>query len=65
MHDTLSPAAAHDEVARAGLLRGQVQVEPVGGQAVESGAGDPVTFPKGMRCSWKISRAVRKHYRFG
>jgi uncharacterized protein len=32
---------------------------------VEFGAGDLVTFPKGMSCVWKIASAVRKHYRFG
>jgi uncharacterized cupin superfamily protein len=47
------------------LLEGQVRVEPSEGNAVEFGAGDLVTFPEGMACVWRISRAVRKHYRFG
>ena len=55
----------YDEAETCYLLEGQVRVEPEGGKAVEFGAGDLVTFPAGMSCVWKISRAVRKHYRFG
>ncbi|MBT8045778.1 MAG: cupin domain-containing protein [Pontiella sp.] len=47
------------------LLEGEVTVTPDGGESVSFKAGDLVTFPQGMSCSWKISRAVRKHYRFG
>ncbi len=47
------------------VLEGQVKVEPKGGKAVEFGAGDLVTFPEGMDCTWTISKAIRKHYRFG
>ncbi len=47
------------------LLEGKVKVEPKGAPAVEFGAGDLVTFPEGMDCTWIISEAVRKHYRFG
>ena len=28
-------------------------------------AGDYVVFPKGMKCTWKINKKVRKHYKFG
>jgi uncharacterized protein len=47
------------------LLEGEVEVTPEGGSPVKFGKGDLVTFPKGMSCTWKISRAVRKHYTFG
>jgi uncharacterized cupin superfamily protein len=56
---------SYDETETCYLLEGQVRVEPVGGPAVEFGAGDLVTFPQGMSCVWKITSAVRKHYRFG
>ena len=46
------------------LLEGEVTVTPEGGEAVQFGAGDLVTFPAGMKCRWHISKAVRKHYRF-
>ncbi len=47
------------------LLEGEVEVTPEGGPPVKFGQGDLVTFPKGMSCTWKISRAVKKHYTFG
>ncbi len=46
------------------FLEGEVTVTPEAGEPVRMGAGDLVTFPKGMRCTWKISKPVRKHYMF-
>lgn len=31
---------------------------------VEFGAGDIVTFPKGLSCTWDVSFSVDKHYIF-
>ncbi|MBT4819744.1 MAG: DUF861 domain-containing protein [Lentisphaerae bacterium] len=42
-----------------------VVVTPDGGEPVEFGKGDLVTFPKGMSCTWMIRTDVKKHYRFG
>ncbi|AGP40227.1 hypothetical protein SCE1572_40435 [Sorangium cellulosum So0157-2] len=28
-------------------------------------AGDLVTFPAGLNCTWEVRSPVRKHYRFG
>jgi hypothetical protein len=39
-------------------------VTPQGGEAVTVGQGDLVTFPDGMSCTWKVTKPVRKHYRF-
>jgi hypothetical protein len=47
------------------LLEGKVRVEPEGGEPVEFGAGDLVTFPPGLSCVWDISQKVRKHYKLG
>lgn len=47
------------------LLAGKVRVTPENGDAVEFGAGDMVSFPEGMSCTWEIKEAVRKHYKFG
>jgi uncharacterized cupin superfamily protein len=47
------------------LLEGDVTVTPEGGKPVRFGKDDLVTFPKGMSCTWKIHKPVRKHYRFG
>jgi uncharacterized cupin superfamily protein len=46
------------------FLEGDVVVTPDDGEPVEMGKGDLVTFPKGMSCTWKIRKDVRKHYRF-
>ena len=47
------------------LLEGDVIVTPDGGEPVRFGAGDLVTFPAGLSCTWKVLKPVRKHYRFG
>jgi uncharacterized cupin superfamily protein len=41
-----------------------VVVTPDGGEPVRMGAGDLVTFPAGMSCTWEVRAAVRKHYTF-
>ena len=45
------------------LTEGNVTVEYDGG-SVTFGAGDMVTFPKGLSCVWKVSAPVNKHYVF-
>lgn len=56
---------SYDEVETCLFLEGEVVVTPDGGEPVAMGAGDLVTFPEGMSCTWKVIRPVRKHYRFG
>jgi uncharacterized cupin superfamily protein len=46
------------------LLAGEVIVTPDGGEPVQIGQGDLVTFPIGMACTWDIRRPVKKHYQF-
>ncbi|MEH2318907.1 cupin domain-containing protein [Nostoc sp.] len=46
------------------FLEGDVVVIPDGGQPVQMGKGDLVTFPAGMSCTWEITRDVKKHYYF-
>ena len=55
----------YDESETCYFLAGDVVVTPNGGEPVTMGKGDLVTFPAGMSCTWKINRAVEKHYRFG
>ncbi|OHB58148.1 MAG: hypothetical protein A2Y12_07745 [Planctomycetes bacterium GWF2_42_9] len=47
------------------ILEGQVTVKdrPGNGQ-VSFQAGDLVIFPTGLKCTWEVSEAVRKHYNF-
>jgi uncharacterized protein len=54
----------YDSAETCYFLEGDVVVTPEGGEPVRMGEGDLVTFPAGMRCTWKIDKAVRKHYVF-
>ena len=56
---------SYDEQERCYFLNGDVVVTPDGGEPVEMGRGDFVTFLAGMSCTWKIRKDVRKHYKFG
>ncbi|HEY9597048.1 MAG TPA: cupin domain-containing protein [Cyanophyceae cyanobacterium] len=55
----------YDEQETCYLLEGEVIVTPDGGEPVQFGKGDLVTFPAGMSCTWNILQDVRKHYHFG
>ncbi|MGK7916152.1 MAG: cupin domain-containing protein [Prochloraceae cyanobacterium] len=55
----------YDDQETCYFLEGEVTVTPDGGEPVEMGKGDLVTFPAGMSCTWKIKRGVSKHYNFG
>jgi uncharacterized protein len=54
----------YDETETCYFLEGDVVVTPEGGEPVHMGAGDMVTFPTGMSCTWDIRKPVKKHYRF-
>lgn len=56
---------SYDEKETCYFLEGDVEVTPKGGQPVQIQKGDLVTFPKGMECTWKVKKPVRKHYNFG
>ena len=45
------------------LLEGNVEVSS-DIETVKFGSGDFVVFPKGLKCRWKVTRTVRKHYSF-
>jgi uncharacterized cupin superfamily protein len=46
------------------FVEGDVVVTPEAGVPVEMKKGDLVIFPKGMSCTWKIRKDVKKHYKF-
>ena len=47
------------------VLKGDVTVTNEAGKPFHFKAGDYVIFPEGMKCTWKIHKAVRKHYKMG
>jgi hypothetical protein len=55
----------YDEPETCYILEGDVVVTPENGNPVSFGEGDLVNFPQGLKCTWRIKKAVRKHYRFG
>ena len=55
---------SYDSTEECYILEGSVTVETKDGDKVSFGAGDFVTFPKGLSCVWDIKEAVRKHYNF-
>lgn len=55
----------YDEEETCLILDGDVTVTNETGQAFHFAAGDWVVFPEGMKCTWKVNKDVRKHYRFG
>lgn len=55
---------SYDSTETCYFLEGDVTVIPDGGAPVRMGAGDLVTFPAGMSCTWQIHSPVRKHYQF-
>ncbi len=54
----------YDEQETCYFLEGDVIVTPDGGQPMQMGKGDLVTFPVGMSCTWDIRSDVKKHYCF-
>lgn len=54
----------YDDTETCYLLKGKVTVTTKDGKSVNFGAGDLVTFPKGLSCVWDIQQPVRKHYNF-
>lgn len=55
---------SYDSTETCYFLEGEVIVTPDGGEPVQVGKGDLVTFPVGMACTWDIRRPVKKHYQF-
>ena len=45
------------------LLEGKVEVKSEC-ETVRFSAGDFVVFPKGLKCRWKVTIPVKKHYTF-
>ena len=53
----------YDSVEKAYVYEGRVKVK-TDDEEVEIKAGDFVTFPKDMDCTWEVLETIRKVYRF-
>jgi len=47
------------------ILEGKAEVTTEDGEQVTFEKGDLVVFPQGLKCTWKITEPIRKHYKFG
>ena len=56
---------SYDEEEQCYFLEGEVEVLNEQGKSFAIQKGDFVIFPEGMSCTWKIKKAVKKHYHFG
>ena len=54
----------YDKTETCYIVEGNATVTPEGGEPVNITEGDMVTFLKGLKCSWKITDAIEKHYSF-
>jgi uncharacterized protein len=53
----------YDSTEECYILEGKVTVETAN-ETVTIQAGDFVTFPQGLDCTWDIKEDIRKHYNF-
>jgi uncharacterized protein len=55
-----------DEAETPYVLEGEVVITPDnGGDPLSFGAGDIVTFPEGLSCTWDVRKPLHKHYQLG
>jgi uncharacterized cupin superfamily protein len=47
------------------ILEGEATVTDKEGNKISFGPGDLVEFEEGLECTWKISKAITKKYKFG
>jgi uncharacterized protein len=55
----------YDEQETCLILKGKATVTCSDGSSVEFSEGDYVVFPPGLKCTWKITDKISKHYKFG
>ncbi len=56
---------SYSEQETAYVLEGEVTVTADNGESVSFGRGDLVIFPNGLKCTWHVKKALKKHYKFG
>jgi uncharacterized cupin superfamily protein len=54
----------YDEQETCLIIEGKAVVKTPEGD-VEFGTGDYIVFPKGLECTWKIDKKIKKYYKFG
>lgn len=47
------------------IIEGSAIITPEGGEPIMITSGDMVVFPRGMKCVWKVTQTMKKHYKLG
>ena len=55
----------YDDKETCFIIEGKAKVADNEGNEISFGAGDWVTFEKGVKCTWKISETINKKFIFG
>jgi uncharacterized protein len=55
----------YDEKESCLILDGKAEVATDDGKKVSFQKGDLVIFPEGLKCTWKITKPIKKYYKFG
>jgi uncharacterized protein len=55
----------YDEPETCYILEGEAEVNDKQGNCIRFKPGDMVKFELGLRCTWKILKAIKKRYKFG
>jgi uncharacterized cupin superfamily protein len=55
----------YDDTETCYILEGEASATDQKGNRIHFKTGDMVQFKEGLSCTWKISKAIRKRYRFG
>jgi len=53
----------YDQEESCYIIAGEITVKTALEEVV-IGPGDYVTFPRGLECTWSVTKPVRKHYTF-
>lgn len=55
----------YDEMETCYILEGEAKAWDKNGNKIAFKAGDMVQFEQGLECTWKITNAIKKKYKFG
>jgi len=55
----------YDERETCLIIEGSAEVTDSDGNKISFKAGDMVCFDKGVKCTWKITSDIHKHFNFG
>ena len=55
----------YDEKETCYILEGEAEVSTENGDKINFEKGDWVTFEQGLKCTWKITKDIKKKYKFG